>query len=298
MATRLPTLQTRQLQAADGRRLRVDVAGDGQRVVVVQVGSPNAGVLYDGWAQDAATRGLTLLAYDRPGYGESSPQPGRNVADCAADVRTISEAVGFDRCAVWGFSGGGPHALACAALLDDLVVAVATIGSPAPSGAPGFDYFALMSDEARKDYELFRSDRAEWEREGREQREQLLAWSLEEFAEQWSAGKSPGDRTVLHGEFGAWLYRAVQTGLAPGDEGWADDDIAIFRSPWRFDPASISIPVKVWHGLDDQFVPIEHGRWLAENIPGAQAELREHDGHLAVAAQRIGDVQEWLGQHL
>jgi pimeloyl-ACP methyl ester carboxylesterase len=291
-------LQVEHLVTADGRRLRVELAGDCSRVIVVHVGSPNAGVLYDRWVQDAAIRGLTLVAYDRPGYGESSARSGRSVADCAVDVRAISEAVGVERCAVWGFSGGGPHALACAALLDDLVVAVATIGSPAPWDAPGFDYFAVMSDDARKDHELFLSNRAEWEREGREQREQLLAWSVEEFADQWSAGKSPGDGAALHGDFGAWLHRAVLAGLAPGDEGWADDDIAIFRSPWGFDPASISIPVKVWHGRDDRFVSIEHGRWLTENIPAAQAEMRDHDGHLQVAAQRIGDVHQWLAQHL
>jgi pimeloyl-ACP methyl ester carboxylesterase len=287
--------QTDQLETADGRRLRVEVAGDGSRVVVVQVGSPNAGVLYERWIDDAAARGLTLVAYDRPGYGESSPQPGRNVADCAADVRAISEALGFDRCAMWGFSGGGPHALACAALLDDLVGAVATIGSPAPLGS---DYLASRSDEARADYELFMSDRPAWEQEGREQREQLLALSLEEFAEQWSEGKSPGDRAELHSEFGAWLYRAVRAALAPGEEGWTEDDIAMFRSPWGFDPVSISIPVKIWHGLDDHFAEIEHGRWLAANIPGAQAELREGDGHLNVAANCIAEVHEWLAQHL
>jgi pimeloyl-ACP methyl ester carboxylesterase len=295
MPAREELSQTRVVETADGRRLRVEVAGDAGRVILAHVGSPNAGVLYDRWVDDAAARDLTLIAYDRPGYGESSPYPGRTVADCAADVRTIGEAVGFDRCAVWGFSGGGPHALACAALLDDLVAAVATIGSPAPLG---FEYMASRSDEARRDYDLFLSDRDAWERENLEQREQLLAVSFDDFAEDWSAGKSEGDRTELHGEFGVWLYRAVRAGLAPGDEGWTSDDIAIFRSPWGCDPASISIPVKVWHGQDDQFVPIEHGRWLAEKIPGASAELRDGDGHLNVAANRIGEVHEWLSQYL
>jgi pimeloyl-ACP methyl ester carboxylesterase len=86
--------------------------------------------------------------------------------------------------------------------------------------------------------------------------------------------------------------------LAPGEEGWTEDDIAMFRSPWGFDPVSISIPVKIWHGLDDHFAEIEHGRWLAANIPGAQAELREGDGHLNVAANCIAEVHEWLAQHL
>lgn len=296
MAAHSQLAETRHVETADGRRLRVEVAGDLHRVVLVQVGTPNAGVLYDRWVVDAAARGLTLVAYDRPGYGESSPHPGRNVADCAADVRTMSQTVGFEQCAVWGFSGGGPHALACAALLDDLVAAAATIGSPVPFGAPGFDHLAYMSEDSRKDHELFLSDRDSWEREGCEQREELLALSLDEFAQQWSAGKSPGDRAALHGEFGVWLYRAARAALAPGEEGWAEDDIAIFRSPCGFDLLSISVPVKVWHGVDDRFAPIEHGHWLAENIPDAEADLREGDGHLKVAAERIGDVHNWLAQ--
>jgi pimeloyl-ACP methyl ester carboxylesterase len=160
------------------------------------------------------------------------------------------------------------------------------------------EYFAGRSDEARKDVELFLSDRAEWERQGREQREQLLSLSFEEFADQWSAGKSRGDQAALHDEFGRWLHRAVHAGLAPGDEGWAGDDIAVFRSPWGFDPASIAIPVRVWHGLDDHFAPVEHGRWLANNIPGAHAELREQDGHLKVAAEGIGEIHEWLARYI
>jgi pimeloyl-ACP methyl ester carboxylesterase len=287
-----------QLETADGRRLRIEVAGDCRRVVVVQVGSPNAGVLDDRWVGDAAVRGLTLITYDRPGYGRSSPQPGRSVADCAADVRTISEAVGFERCVVWGFSGGGPHALACGALLDDLVMAVATVGSPAPFDASGFDYFAGMSDEAVDDIALFLSDRAEWERRGEAQRDALLALNADELVQQWSAGASPADALVLRGDFGAWLYRSLQAALAPGVAGWTDDDVAVFHTPWGFKPGSISTAVKVWHGVDDRFVPFGHGRWLADTIPGAQAALRDDDGHLTVVAQRIGDVHEWLAQYI
>lgn len=298
MAGHPESAQTRHVETADGRRLRVEVVGDGRRVVLVQVGSPNAGVLYHDWVQDAASRGLTLITYDRPGYCGSSRQLGRTVADCAADVRRLSEAVGFERCVVWGFSGGGPHALACGALLDGLVAAVATIGSPAPFDAPGLDYLAGRSDEDRVDYELFLSDRAEWERQGEQQREELLAMSAGELAEQWSAGKSEADGAVLHGEFGVWLHRAAQAALAPSIDGWTDDDIALFHSPWDFDPASISIPVKVWHGLEDRFVPFLHGRWLADAIPGAQAEFRDHDGHLTVVAGRIGEAHEWLAQYV
>ena len=298
MAIRPGSVQARHLEAVDGRRLRAEVAGDGRRVVLVQVGSPNAGVLYGDWVEDAAARGLTLIAYDRPGYGDSSRLPGRTVADCAADVRRLSEVVGFERCVVWGFSGGGPHALACGALLDDLVAGVATIGSPAPFDAPGLDLSAGWPDEAQEDHALFLSDRAAWERQGEQQREELLAMSAGELAEEWSAGKSPVDGAVLQGEFGAWLHRAAQAGVASSVEGWTDDDIAWSHSPWGFDPASMSIPVKVWHGREDGFVPFAHGRWLAEAVPGAQAELRDHDGHFTVVAQRIGEVHDWLAQYL
>ena len=274
------------------------MAGDSRRAVLVQVGSPNAGVLYDYWVEDAAGRGLTSIAYDRPGYGGSSGHPGRTVADCAADVRRLSEVVGFDRCGVWGYSGGGPHALACGALIDDLVAAVAVIGSPAPFDAPGLDFLAGRSDEDREDHELFLSDRAEWERRGDGQRDELLAMNAGELAEHWSAGMSAADAAALHGEFGVWLHRAAQAALAAGIDGWTEDDIALFYSPWGFDPASISIPVKVWHGQKDRLMPFAHGRWLAETIPGAEAELRDDDGHLTVVARRIGEVHEWLAQYV
>jgi pimeloyl-ACP methyl ester carboxylesterase len=297
MATHPDLAQTKHVETADGRRLRAEMAGDGRRVVLVQVGSPNAGALYRDWVQDAARRGLTLITYDRPGYGGSSGQLGQTVADCATDVRRLSEVLGFERCVVWGFSGGGPHALACGALLDDLVAAVATIGSPAPFDAPGLDFLAGRSQEDREDHELFLSDRAEWERHGKQQREELLAMSAGELVEQWSAGKSAADGAALNGELGVWLHRAAQAALASGVDGWIGDDIALFHSPWGFDPASISIPVKVWHGLEDRFVPFAHGRWLAEVIPGAQAELRDHDGHFTVV-ERIGEVHEWLARYL
>jgi pimeloyl-ACP methyl ester carboxylesterase len=294
----MPPSTTTEIDAADGRRLRVVVAGDCRRVVVVQVGTPNAGVLYGPWVEDAAARGLTLVTYDRPGYDRSTPQPGRRVVDCAADVRRISEAVGFERCVMWGFSGGGPHALACGALLDDLVAAVAVIAGPAPFDAAGLDIFANGSEAAREDYELFLSDREEWERQNSEQREELLAMSASELAEQWSVGKSAGDGALLRGEFGVWLHHAAQAAVASSDAGWTDDHIALFCSPWGFDPASISIPVKVWHGAADRFVPIAHARWLLDTMPGAQADLRDDDGHLTVAAQRIGEVHEWLAQYV
>ena len=290
--------QIRLVDSEDGRRLRVEVVGGSDRVILAQLGTPNAGVLFDPWVRDAAARGLSLVTYDRPGYGGSSPQPGRIIADCVEDVRAIAAVLGFERCAVWGFSGGGPHALACGALAGDLVAAVATIGSPAPPDAPGLDYFAGMSDEARQDIELLRTDRAEWVRVSAQQREAVLAMTAAELADNWSAGKAHADVVALRGDFGAWLYRAVQEGMAPAIDGALDDNVAIFHAAWGFEPMSIAVPVKVWHGAQDHFVPYAHGRWLAEHIPGAEADLNDADGHMTVAAERISDVHEWLARYL
>jgi pimeloyl-ACP methyl ester carboxylesterase len=290
--------QVRLVECEDGRRLRVEVAGYGDRVILAQLGTPNAGVLFEPWVRDAEARGVSLMTYDRPGYGGSSSQPRRIVADCVKDVRAIADALGFARCAVWGFSGGGPHALACGALAGDLVAAVATIGSPAPPDASGLDYLAGMTDEDLQDHALFRTDRAEWERVSAQQREASLAMTVTELVDTWSAGKAQVDRAALHGDFGTWLHGAVQAGIARVIDGALDDNVAIFYAPWGFEPASIAVPVKVWHGAQDRFVPYAHGRWLAEHIPGAKADLNDADGHLTVAADRIGEVHEWLARYL
>jgi len=90
----------------------------------------------------------------------------------------------------------------------------------------------------------------------------------------------------------------VHQGLEPGVEGWADDDVATFHAPWGFDPADIRVPTKIWHGTDDAFVPCGQGRWLAERIPHAEADIRAGDGHMRVMAERVGDVHRWLADRL
>jgi pimeloyl-ACP methyl ester carboxylesterase len=141
----------RTVRTPDGRTLAVEDCGDpAGRPVLVHMGTPNSRHLYGPNVRDAAERGLRLISCDRPGYGGSSPQPGRTVADCAGDVRMICAELGIDRLATWGISGGGPHVLACAALLPDLVTAAASLASLAPLDADGLDYFADAGHVARR----------------------------------------------------------------------------------------------------------------------------------------------------
>jgi pimeloyl-ACP methyl ester carboxylesterase len=287
-------VETRTIPASDGRELCVEIAGVvSGKTLLVQGGSPNSRHLYGPWIADAERHGIRLISYDRPGYGGSTPAPSHSVADGAADVRAIAEAFGVDRMAVWGYSGGGPYALACAALLADLVVAVATVGSIAPYEAPGLDYFAGMGDLNVDDIRLYLSDPEASRKQSREARVQMLEATQEQVTEMMRTLLSPVDAAELTGEFAEWLRRSAHDGLAPGDQGWWDDQVA-HLSHWGFDLDTTSVPVKVWHGRHDQFVPFQHGQWLAEHVPGAESELSDDDGHLTLLATKVGDVHNWL----
>jgi pimeloyl-ACP methyl ester carboxylesterase len=288
---------TTDFKVRDGRTLRVWLGtGDSELTVLAMHGTPGCGRLYQRWFDDAAARGIRLISYDRPGYGGSSACPGRSIADCAVDVKAIADELGIDRMGVWGWSGGGPYALACAAMLPDLVVASALLAAAAPWDAPGLDFFDGMGQGNVDDVKLYFSDRATARRQIVKDREEVLATTLEEQAQMLASLLSDADAAVLTGEFAEWLLRAEQLGLAPGDQGWWDDGAAQF-SPWGFDIGSVRVPVKVWHGRHDRFSPFQHGQWLADHIPGAERALSGSDGHLTLVTKRMGDVHDWLIDH-
>jgi pimeloyl-ACP methyl ester carboxylesterase len=141
------------LSLPGGRFLEVDVSGpDGGIPLVVHHGTPGERSQYPPFAEAAAARGLRYVSYSRPGYGGSSRRPDRAVADCAADTAAILAHLGADRCYTVGGSGGGPHALACAALLDDRVLACATLAGVGPFGAEGLDFLAGMGQENHEEF--------------------------------------------------------------------------------------------------------------------------------------------------
>ena len=288
----------RTARTPDGRILAIEEAGDPDgRPVLVHWGTPNSRHLYGPWAADAAARGLRLICYDRPGYGGSTPQPGRSVADCAADVRVICAELGLDRLATWGISGGGPHVLACAALLPDLVTAAASLASPAPVGTDGLDWFAGMGQENADDFRLLLRDKVAARAKLESDRESMLAASATELAVMFQTLLSPVDAAVLKDELAEYLTYSVREGLAPGGQGWWDDGVA-HTSPWGFELSATSVPVLLLHGRHDQFVPFGHGQWLAAHIPGVEARLLDHDGHLTLIENRVGEVHAWLAGRL
>ena len=281
----------------DGQTLCVESGGDpAGRPVLVHNGTPNSRLMMASWLRDAEQRGIHLISYDRPGYGGSTAHPGRTVADCAQDVRAIAQALGIDRLAVWGFSGGGPHALACAALLPDLVTAVASLASLAPYGGEGLDYFAGMGQANVDDIRLMLDDPQAAREKSHQDRVDTLAATPEGLHELMASLLSPTDAAALTLEIATELVAKDQSGLAPGDEGWWEDGVA-HLAPWGFDVSDIKTPVQLWHGADDQFVPFQHGQWLAARIPGVDAHLSDTDGHLTLAVNRVPEVHAWLLHH-
>jgi pimeloyl-ACP methyl ester carboxylesterase len=288
----------RTVQTADGRTLAVQENGDPHGIpVLVHMGSPNSRHMYRPISADAAARGLRLISYDRPGYGGSSPGPGRSVANCAADARAVCTALGVDRAAMWGISGGGPHVLACAALLPDLVVAAASLASLAPYGAAGLDWFAGMGKDNADDFRLMQEDVAASRAKMHDDWEKVLATPVEDMAKGMESLLTPTDAAALTGELAEYLSWSMKDGLAPGDEGWWEDSVA-FSGPWGFELDQISIPVLVVHGREDMFVPFGHGEWLAAHVPGAEAWLLDNDGHVTLLENRIGEVHAWLADHM
>jgi pimeloyl-ACP methyl ester carboxylesterase len=284
----------RQGLAADGRTLRMEEGGDPDgKPVLIHHGTPGAGLLYPPDEADARERGIRLISYDRPGYGGSTPHAGRSVADCTADVRAIARALDIDRLAVWGISGGGPHALACAALLPDLVVAVGSLASLAPYGGPGLDYFGGMGEENAADIKLYFENEPAARLKCQADRERLLSLTAEDMKNAFPSLLSAVDAAATTAGRAEYIYACNQLGLAAGDEGWWDDSVAHMR-PWGFDLAAITVPVQLWHGGHDQFVPFQHGEWLASKIPGVDAHLTDEDGHVTLAERRVSGLHAWL----
>jgi len=286
----------RQLPLADGRTLSYCLYGpeDGTPVVF-HYGMPGTMFLAPDRLSPLADLGVRLLVADRPGYGASTRLPGRSVAQAADDVVVLLDRLGWDRFAVWGASGGGPHALACAARAGDRVTRCASVVSPAPFDADGLDWLAGMSPGNVEEFTRARAGEAAY---------RPLAEQLARDAVAAAAGGGPAvaeeyelaesDRALLaaRARSPGHLFRtkAAYTG---GIDGCVDDGIA-FTRPWGFDVTSISVPVSVWYGPDDALCPRAHTDWLLRHIPGAQAQ--ELPGGHVLSGPSLHRLYRWLVQ--
>lgn len=271
------------IDLADGRRLHVYDTGDDDRLAVVwHHGTPNLGPPRVPLFATADELGIRWVSYDRPGYGPSTRRPGRGFASAADDVARVTDSLGIDRFATMGHSSGGPHSLACGALLPDRVVAVVSVSGLAPYGGEGLDWFAGMAPSGQA------SLRAALQ--GRDAYEQHLVTSTDS-----DPGFIRADEEALAGDW-SWFLDVVRPAIAQGPGGLIDDDLANV-APWGFDPREIAPPVLIVHGGRDRVVPGSHGEWLARRCPSAELWLRANDGHISVL-DAGPDALRWLRQQM
>jgi pimeloyl-ACP methyl ester carboxylesterase len=279
----------------DGRDIDLLLAGPaGGLPLVMHEGTPQGLILYPPTVQAAQERNLRAVLVARPGYERSTPRPGRRVADVAADVAAVLDVLGLDTFVTAGWSGGGPHALACAALLPGRCLAAASIAGVAPSGAPGLDFTAGMGPENVAEFEAaVRGPDALTEFLDRE----AAAFGNVTGAQVAAALGgliADADRAVLTGVYADHLAAGARAALSSGIAGWRDDDLA-FVADWGFSlTGEGKLPVAIWQGDQDRMVPFAHGQWLAATIPGARAHLLAGAGHLTMTVTVFGQVLDDL----
>ncbi|MBS2538604.1 alpha/beta hydrolase [Catenulispora sp. NF23] len=282
------------VRTGDGRRLAVCQRGDpGGAPVMLFHGTPGSRLGPVPRAMTLHASGIRLLTFDRPGFGESDRQVGRSVASVATDAAAVADALGIERFAVLGRSGGGPHALACAALLPDRVTRAAAMVALAPRDAMGTAWFAGMTSGNVESYTRALTDPAALRRDLDERAASIRADPASLLAN-IDAGLEPTDRAVIRqANIRQELIASYAAAVAHSADGWYDDSLAL-AAPWGFDPADIEVPVYLWHGADDRFSPVSHTRWLGERIPRATVDLEPRASHFS-ALLRMPQVIAWSG---
>jgi pimeloyl-ACP methyl ester carboxylesterase len=240
--------------------------------------------------EEGARRDLGYVAYSRTAYGGSDRQPGRSVTDCASDIGAIADQIGVERFYVIGESGGGPHALACAALLPDRVRAVALAASVAPIDAEGLEWREGMSEGNLEELNATQK--------GPGALKEYLEQAIREFRSVETVAQlraaldkhlKESDRAVFDSGFGAFLLTAWKRIAEDGIWGWFDDDLALYGD-WGFEFDDVVAPVTVWQGDNDWIVPPSHGRWLAKKLPRADFRPVPGAGHISLVAGNYGAI--------
>lgn len=272
-----------------GREVEVLTGGDVDGFPLVwHGGTPGAAVRYAPLDTVCADLGLRLITMSRPGYGASTAREpsldGPRIADDVTDTVAVLDALDVDEFLTLGWSGGGPRALGCAALLPGRCRAAATLAGVAPPDAAGLDWHAGMGPENVEDFTAAAAGRAAYEELLARTMTPIFSATADDVAAAFGELVTPVDAAALTGDFAAWTAETFRRAGEQGIVGAVDDGLAIV-APWGFDLADVRVPVAVWQGRQDAMVPYDHGAWLAAHVPGAEAHLFDDEGHLTLLAQ-------------
>lgn len=267
-----------QLSLADGRELAYTDIGERDSFCVLYFhGAPMSRLHLAYLEQQFHAEKIRVVSPDRPGYGRSSPQPGRSMAGWASDVAALADALGIDRFAVAGHSSGGPYAVACAALLPERVLAGVVLGGVTNMAWPG-----AWKGYVESESQLMRLPNEE----------AAIAWCVERFGADGSRFLAASDfefaepdkALFADNQAGPVLTSTVVEAFRQGVAGYAQD-IVIQGRPWPFDPGRIVAPVHVVHGELDAIVPLAHSRHSSELIPGSTLRVLPGHGHMTTVSE-------------
>ena len=288
----MSTPESKKFSARDGRTLDVLVGGDSTSdiALVCHHGTPSDSTLWVDWHQDALVRKLRLVSISRPGYAASDRKPGRSVSCVAKDVSDVLDALGIDTFLTIGWSGGGPHALACAALLPERCIAVSLLAGVGPHGEPDLDSLSDMGPENIEHKKIAIQGEGplrEWAKVN------AAAWFTiadEDLAAALGGLVPEIDVYALNEQGQAKIWASsIRRCLQNGIDGYIDDSL-VFCKYWGFKPADIRSPVTIWQGDLDLMVPFTHGQWLIKHIPNAKGMLEIGHGHISLIADKKQDI--------
>jgi pimeloyl-ACP methyl ester carboxylesterase len=273
----------------DGRTLEVLTGGaEGGYPLLFHSGTPSAAAPYDRLDDAFVKAGLRMVTYSRPGYGGSTPRgvdgPSVRIADDVPDSVAVLDHLGIDEFITLGWSGGGPRALACAALLPGRCRAAGTLAGVAPYDAEGLDWYAGMGQENVEDFETAVQGREVYTRLLEKTLRPVFEATPSQLVSAFGSLVTEVDAAFITGDFAEYLSRVFGRAGAQGIVGAREDGLSMVE-PWGFDLGAITTPVAVWQGRRDAMVPFAHGEWLAANVAGAEAHLFDDHGHLSLFAQ-------------
>lgn len=284
----------RSFTLGDGRILDVYLGGDDEGApLLMHHGTPSNSTAFADWHDDCRERGLRLISASRGGYATSSRAPGRTVAQIAHDSAELLDQLGHTTFVTAGVSGGGPHALACAAVLPGRCLAAATLAGVGPYGEPDLDFDEGMGPENVEEFAAALAGEAtlrEWMDDFGEPFRDVTGADIADAL----GGLVPQiDKDVLTGGYAEHMAASSRRALEHGLDGWIDDDLA-FTGQWGFDVGAIDVPVTVWQGDLDLMVPFAHGEWLSRHLPKAIARMVPGHGHLSLVTQYRGEILDEL----
>ncbi len=288
------------IEARDGRKLDALISGDvnSDIALVCHHGTPSDSSIWSDWIDDAKNHNLKLVSISRPGYSYSDRKPGRIVSDVVEDVEDVLNEIGIDKFVTVGWSGGGPHALACAALMPKRCITASILAGVGPHGEPDLDSMTDMGPE-NIEHKKITLQGEEALREWAEiNATQWITIADKDLAEALGGLVPEIDVIALNEQGQAKIWASsIRRALKDGIDGYIDDSL-LFCEYWGFSPKNISIPVTIWQGDLDLMVPFKHAEWLIKHIPNAKAKLEYGHGHISLISEKKSEIIDDLISHI